>query len=160
MNYRFNKNEECRCLCIDYIFNYFNVKICDADEVRKANNFVKTILLLKKYNFEVEGYIDKRLLLNVKNIVTILRHKVGIRRSFFREDKAGDYIILYYTSAKELYDLNEMWTHCICETFSENQSSRIFDSYYDVIQEQLKNFEYPQKEQLKNKLIMAIKVWR
>jgi len=161
MNIRFDKNTECRCLCIDYIFNYFNVEACSVEEVRKANNFVKTIQLLTKYNFKVSGYIDKRLLLSLKNLFTVIKHKISIRRDFFGKNATDNYIILYYTSARELYGVNELWTHCICKTFDNNIELGNYDSYFDVIKEQIgSNFKYPDKEDLKNKLIMAIKVWR
>lgn len=157
MEKRFEEDEECRCLCIDRICEEFDLTLGTVSQIRKVNNFIKTIKYLQKRGLVVGGYIDKRLLINPKYILYLFSSNISCSKSFF--DDTEECVYMYYTSAKELYNIDEMWTHCICEIY-HGEKRTIFDSYKETLEKEYLIESFPTHSDLKNKLVIAIKVRR
>lgn len=157
MEKRFDEDEECRCLCIDRICKEFNLALGTVEDIRKVDNFIKTVKYLQKRGLHVEGYIDKRLLFNPKYILYLFYPNISWNKSFF--DVTEECIYMYYTSAKELYNVDEMWTHCICEIY-QGKKRIIFDSYMKTLQKEYRIKLFPTHDDLKNKLAIVIKIRR
>lgn len=157
MEKRFDEDEECRCLCIDRICKEYNLRLDAVSHIRKINNFIKTIKYLQNRGLVVEGYIDKRLLINPKYILYLFSSNISCSKSFF--DLTEECIYMYYTTAKELYNIDEMWTHCICEIYRDGNRT-IYDSCREIIEKDYFIDSFPNHRELKNKLVIAIKVRR
>lgn len=155
---RFNSDEECRCLCLDKICNEYGLRLDSVDNIRKIDNFIKTYYYLKNRGLMVEGYIDKRLLINPKYLIYLMDCHIKCNRNFFDLSNA-DCIYMYYTTAKELYGINERWTHCVCEIY-EGEKRKVFDSYLEQLQEEYDQVTFPNHNSLKNKLVIALKIRR
>lgn len=155
---RFDKNEECRCLCIDQILKFFDLESDTAENIRKINSFIKTFRYLKNIGLSIQAYIDKRLLINPKYLFYLLNPNIHCSKTFFDETIKNE-IYFYYTSAKELYGVNELWTHCICELYHDGERT-VFDSYFNQISKEYPYITLPNHDELKNKLIIAIKIRR
>lgn len=155
---RFDKNEECRCLCIDHIFKFFDLELDAVENIRKTNNFIKTFRYLKKTGLNIQAYIDKRLLLNPKYLFYLFIPDIHCSKSFFHET-IKDGVYFYYTSAKELYGINELWTHCVCEFYHDGERT-LFDSYFNQICKEYPYITSLTHEELKNKLVITIKIRR
>lgn len=156
---RFNKNEECRCLCLDKILDYYGMCLAPKNSIKKIDNFIKTYRFLKQKGFFVEGYIDKRLLINPKFFLYLQKKDINFNKNIFTIQPNQNCIYLYYTSAKELYGIDEAWTHCICEIY-QNGKRIIYDSYWSQIKKQYKSIKFPVHADLCNKIILALKIRR
>lgn len=155
---RFNREEECRCLCLDKICNEYGLKLDSVENIRKIDNFIKTYHYLKKRGLIVEGYIDKRLLINPKYLWYLTDHNIHCKRSVL--DKISeDCIYMYYSTPRELYGISERWTHCICEIY-KNGERKIFDSYWKQLQKEYQNIAFPKHDSLKKKIVIALKIRR
>ena len=176
---RFSK-EECRYNCIDYICYKLNRPLFPKKEVMTVNNFFDTIAFFANNGFQVEGYIDYRLLINPKLLAYKLFSNVIMGKPILNRFDSNS-VILYYLSGYELYGVNEIWTHCICEFFSntfnhvngdeftlDNDGSclvftsgrEVFDSYYKELISYHKCSNYPNHEQLINMVILALVITR
>ena len=81
---RFDKNEECRCLCLDKILDYYGMRLVPKNSIKKIDNFIKTYRFLKQKGFLVEGYIDKRLLINPKFFLYLQKKILILIRIFLQ----------------------------------------------------------------------------
>lgn len=153
---RFNTDEECRCLCIDEICNEYGLSLDSVEHIQEIDNFIKTFHYLKNRGLVVEGYIDKRLLINPKYLIYLTNNNIKCERRFF-DLPSEKCIFMYYTTAKVLYGINERWTHCICEIYNKGER-RIFDSYWNQLQKEYDQIIFPDHDSLKNKLVIALKI--
>lgn len=158
MEERFDTNEECRCLCIDKICNEFNLELDTIANVRKINNFIKTYQYFKGRGLVVEGYVDKRLLINPKYLLYLLKKDIGHNKKIF-DIPSEKCIYMYYTTAKELYNIDEAWTHCICEVF-ESGERYVYDSYLKQLRREYGQVKMLSHKELIKKIIIVLKIRR
>lgn len=154
---RFNKEEECRCMCLDKICNEYDLKLDTVENIRKIDNFIRTYNYLKNKGLIVEGYIDKRLLINPKYLFYLMDSNITFNKKFF--DTVSNCIYMYYSTARELYCVSERWTHCICEIYKNGQRE-IFDSYWEKLQIEHSEITFLSHENLKKKMVIALKIRR
>lgn len=130
---RFNPEGECRYLAIDAIMIFFNIFIKNKKEIYHLNSLKKIKNFFENKGLFVSGYISPKLkkfdfFCRYKNFTT---DKIYFfNKSIFQNQK---YAFLYLISAKDLYNIDELWNHFICVLRDENGQTTVYDSYFDIV---------------------------
>lgn len=126
--YRFDPQSECLRIAIDVAFSYLRDDTIPYDEVKRVKSLLQLYNIFRKYGFFVRCECSGNFFLNPIFVYMVLR-------SYFETRRHGQFVKyakIIYSSAYELYGIEDYWTHCITICKDEN-SILIKDPYYRLI---------------------------
>lgn len=163
---RFSGDGWCKERCLDEILFFFNQKLIDANEIRNARSTSKIIKLLNNNGLSCFLYISKPFIISpvFSKYIFLKRYQKTFSLQHF--EKFGSSIkkrvYLHHVTAHQLYKINEVWSHYICEFF-DSDNRLYFDPFLGRLKIEYPNMEnylIPSHNQIVRKYIISILIWR
>ena len=155
-----------KIVLIDYFF--FNSSYKEIDEISNAKSIVKIAKLIQESDLNMILYFHPnfilfpiywkaKIYLSQRLITTNIKNFLSVSTSLDKK------CFLHIMTAKQLYDLDEIWSHCVCEFFYKSQRF-----YYDPFlsrcvlyyPEIMSDYTIPSHEQILQMKIVSILIWR
>lgn len=146
---------------------FFN-KTISQNEFLQAKSINNVINTLKKQNMQIYIYIPVYYLISPKMLLLYIKNykKITLDNQLFKNiiNKLNVHrkSIIYFVSAYEFYNINELWTHYFVEMFY-GDTRTIYDSFIENYTSDdynsLRYFEHPSHIQLLNLYTLKVAVW-
>lgn len=133
---RYETHESCQQLTLEFLYYYFNECYPNKEDVISCTSLYDTYKFLKKNRFNFICRCNMLFLLNP--VMAYIFTKSIIQKKRFSHNTKM--LLLHFSSAHELYNIDDVWNHYICE-FKYNDEWLVYDSYYKNISDDYKNID-------------------
>ena len=130
---RFEARSKCRQVVFDYAYYFLFGEYPSIRDNIKCKSISGIYHFFVKKNILVRCRCSKIFLLNPILAYIVLKSNLMTKNRKPKKRVA----IITFSSAMELYGIEDLWTHYICETIN-NKKYRIYDPYYQYIFEDYK----------------------
>lgn len=154
---QFIERSECQWVAIDFAYFHLTKKYAVAEDIKSCRTIKGTYDFFEKRGFCVKCYCNLLFLLNPFTLYVFVK---SILKTY-KKAVPDRHVAIIYSSAWELYGIDDIWTHYLCEYF-QGDYGYLYDPYASFIQE-----DYPKLkvnrltlESLADKKSVKFIIWR
>ena len=163
---RFRGDDTCRQQCIDRVLFFLNSTYTKSSAIQEANTLRDIHNLLKEQSSGVHIYIHPSLLFLPPCFRLTLSRDVQttFNTDAFIKSASSQvhYGILHLMTAKQIYGIDECWSHFVCELYDHGKSE-FYDPFLEKCMRDYPNemfsYQEPTRSEIMTKRVISFLTW-